>query len=734
MIKRLIKIFSFLLTLIVIIIFYLTFFGFNTEQFNEQIKTQVLKINKSLNLELKTVKILLSPRDLTVKIKTLEPKIFINNNQFELKHIKTNISLKSLVNRELSIDNIQISTKIIKLDDLILLARSFKNTPQLFILDNIVKGGYLVGDLNFNFDDKGKIKNDYKINGFIEKGKIRILKKYSIDNLNFSFNIKYQEYYFEDVKTHFNKIKLTAPSIKIKEKNDQFLINGKFISDKEDFNIKLLDNLLNDTFKNNNIEKIIFSSDNSFNFNLNKKLKISNFNLESVIDLNKLVYKGKFFNTKKYLPDYQNLIELEDNKILLSFKKNQIEIDGKGKLIINDKIENLNYKIHKKKGHYLFDTNIDVKKNSVIFNTFDYKKKEGENLSIRLKGIYKKDKSLSFGLISFTENENKFLVNDLFLDKNFRILNFKKLNINFVNTNQIENKINIRRNKNKYIVTGESLDISKLIDESLKDDHNKSSNLIFTNSISNWNIQIKKTYIDKDTFMNNLNGSISLKKNEIDKLNLKSIFPNDKKLTLTIITNEDNEKITTFFSDYPKPLIKQYKFIKGFENGVLDFYSFKKNGITKSKLIIDNFKVQEVPVLAKLLTLASLQGIADLLTGEGIRFTDLEMNFSTNKGLMTIEEMYAIGPAISILLEGYIESQKLVSLRGTLVPATTINRSIASIPLIGNILIGNKTGEGIFGVSFKIKGPPKNLKTTVNPIKTLTPRFITRTLEKIKKN
>ena len=46
--------------------------------------------------------------------------------------------------------------------------------------------------------------------------------------------------------------------------------------------------------------------------------------------------------------------------------------------------------------------------------------------------------------------------------------------------------------------------------------------------------------------------------------------------------------------------------------------------------------------------------------------------------------------------------------------------------------MGKKTGEGVFGVSFKIKGHPKNLKTTVNPIKTLTPRFITRTLEKIK--
>jgi hypothetical protein len=85
-------------------------------------------------------------------------------------------------------------------------------------------------------------------------------------------------------------------------------------------------------------------------------------------------------------------------------------------------------------------------------------------------------------------------------------------------------------------------------------------------------------------------------------------------------------------------------------------------------------------------------------------------------------------------MEGYVEKDNIVSLRGTLVPATTINKTIGSIPLIGNILVGKKVGEGVFGVSFKIKGPPKDLETTVNPIKTLTPRFITRTLEKIKKN
>ena len=110
------------------------------------------------------------------------------------------------------------------------------------------------------------------------------------------------------------------------------------------------------------------------------------------------------------------------------------------------------------------------------------------------------------------------------------------------------------------------------------------------------------------------------------------------------------------------------------------------------------------------------------------------MNFENQGRLITINEMYAIGPAISILIEGYIVEDNLISLRGTLVPATTINRSIASIPLIGDLLVGKKVGEGVFGVSFKVKGPPKKLETTVNPIKTLTPRFITRTLEKIKKN
>ena len=110
------------------------------------------------------------------------------------------------------------------------------------------------------------------------------------------------------------------------------------------------------------------------------------------------------------------------------------------------------------------------------------------------------------------------------------------------------------------------------------------------------------------------------------------------------------------------------------------------------------------------------------------------MKTSSENNVLNIEDALAIGPAVSILLDGYVDKGKTVSLRGTLVPATKLNSIIASIPVVGDILVGKKSGDGVVGVSFKMKGPPKNIKTTVNPIKTLTPRFITRTIEKIKKN
>ena len=234
-------------------------------------------------------------------------------------------------------------------------------------------------------------------------------------------------------------------------------------------------------------------------------------------------------------------------------------------------------------------------------------------------------------------------------------------------------------------------------------------------------------------FVTKFNGNITFNKSKIENANLDGKFSKGKVVSFKIF-NKDKAKITTLYSELAETLVKKYDFIKGFNGGLLDFYSIERKSFSESQLKIYDFKVKKIPALAKILTLASLQGIADLLTGEGIRFDELDMKFNSNSDKLEIDELYALGPAISIMMEGYVQKEpNLISLRGTLVPATTINKFVASIPLLGDILVGKKTGEGVFGVSFKIKGPKKDLKTTVNPIKTLAPRFITRTLEKVKK-
>jgi hypothetical protein len=732
MIKKLIKILSSIILGVILILFYLSFVGIKTEKFNEKIISKIFEINNKIKLELKSVKFLLDPYNFTVNITTKNPTILLDGNTLQLKDLKINIFLKSLIYDELLINDLQIFTKKIQLNDLILLARSFKNSTELFLLDRVIKSGSLTADIKLKFDDNGKINNDYQINGFVENANFDYFKQLSVNNLNLKFDINKKKYSLTKVKGDFNDIQLSSSLIEVTTKKNLFLIKGKILSIEKNFNIKQLNFLSDNLLKNINIKKAILSSSSNFSFNINKKLKFNDLNIESKINLKQLVVKNDFKSLKSYLPNFEKILNFENHKIVFNYDKNKLKIKGKGNMSIADKYDTLVYELIKNNDKFRFNTKINLKNSKLLINFLDYEKKENSDASVSIKGSFKKNNSIKFDLISLIEENNKILFKKLNLDRDFKVISMDSFSFDYLNNKKIKNALSLKKNNEDYIIEGNSLDATNLINK-IMDDKNENPSF-FSNFNSKIDVKINKTFIDEYNYINNLSGSLNFKNNEINELNLRSIFPNNKKISLSIKTNDKQEKITKLVTDYPKPLIKRYDFIKGFEEGFLVFHSVKKEGISNALLTIDKFKVKEVPVFAKLLSLASLQGIADLLTGEGIRFTDFEMKFKNEKGLTTIEEMYAIGPAVSILMDGYVESKKIVSLRGTLVPATTINRTIAAIPLLGNILVGKKIGEGVFGVSFKIKGKLEDLKTTVNPVKTLTPRFITRTLEKIKKN
>ncbi len=710
---------------LVIFISYLSIFGIETDRFNNQISNKIKNIDEKIEVELKKIKLVLDPFRLKLNIKTVGSNFKNQDENIEIENIKTQISLKSLAENKFSIENLQISTKPLEIKKLISFLRSFKNTPELFILEKIVKKGFLIADIKLEFDAEGNIKDNYEISGSIKDNKLNIFKKYDFQKLNLIFEYKKGDLSFNNISFSLNDLKFITEGIFIKKNQNDFQINGNINHKKFDVEKKNLDLFIKPYLSEIDIEELKLSSSNNFSFKINQKFEIKDFKLDSKVFIDNLLITNEF-NLKKFLPDINESFNFSDHEFEIKYFKGNLDLNGKGNILIKDKKNIFTYSVDEKNNNLNFKTSLKINDNPLKIDFLNYEKNEA---FIQVEGSKNKKDETFIKIFSISNNKDQIKIENLYLNKKFEIIKLGLISLDYIDNEKQKNEIKIIPKKKQHILKGTFFNANKLIDNLLSDNANAN----FLNINSKIKINIDEVRLDNQNNLFDFNGNISLKNKEIVKANLDGNFSNSKKLKFTVNTS-DNNKITTLYIDKAEPIVKRYKFIKGFDEGLLDFYSSKKSGESISKLKIYDFKLKELPLLTKILTLASLQGIADILSGEGIRFDEFEMNFKNKENLMTIDEIYAIGPAISILMDGYVEKNKLISLRGTLVPATTINKFIGSLPVLGKILVGSKTGEGVFGVSFKIKGPPKKLETTVNPIKTLTPRFITRTLEKIKKN
>tara|TARA_B100000749_G_scaffold90395_1_gene68687 strand:- start:441 stop:1664 length:1224 start_codon:yes stop_codon:yes gene_type:complete len=373
--------------------------------------------------------------------------------------------------------------------------------------------------------------------------------------------------------------------------------------------------------------------------------------------------------------------------------------------------------------------NIDLTNSKINISKLNYIKDDEKKSEINFNFDFILNKYFNIKKLVFLSDKTKIDITSLKLNKNFETNDFEKLEIKTFKNGNKNNDFLVKKS-NQVTISGEIFDAQPLLKSLFKKDDKKTFSKKFSSEIK---INFDKAITGTKDDVNDFGMIATINKGSYDKLSLKGNFTENEIVEMSIYQIDNNKKTLQLISDRARPFIKNFNFIKGFEGGKLEYESIISKEASNSNLIITDFKVSKVPALAQLLTLASLQGIADTLSGDGIRFESFEMKSNSKENIMNIEDAIAIGPAVSILLEGYVDKGKTVSLRGTLVPATKLNAIIASIPLLGDILVGKKTGEGVVGVSFKMKGPPKDIKTTVNPIKTLTPRFIVRAFEKMKK-
>ena len=138
----------------------------------------------------------------------------------------------------------------------------------------------------------------------------------------------------------------------------------------------------------------------------------------------------------------------------------------------------------------------------------------------------------------------------------------------------------------------------------------------------------------------------------------------------------------------------------------------------------EDFVMVEAPILASMLTVASLTGLMDTLSGNGIYFDRLVSDFTLTNGVVGTELLRVYGSALGITAKGSIDfNTTQVDLGGTIVPAYTINRILGAIPLLGPILTGGE-GEGLIGFVYEMEGDLDDPEVSVNPLSALAPGFL----------
>ena len=111
MIKRLFKFVIYLIVLLLILVFYLSYFGIETNKFNNLIEERVSKTDPNLRIELKKVKIFLNIKNFSVNVSTFDPILYVGNNLINLKKLSTNLSINSYLKDNFVIESVRLSNR-----------------------------------------------------------------------------------------------------------------------------------------------------------------------------------------------------------------------------------------------------------------------------------------------------------------------------------------------------------------------------------------------------------------------------------------------------------------------------------------------------------------------------------------------------------------------------------------------------------------------------------------------
>ncbi len=146
----------------------------------------------------------------------------------------------------------------------------------------------------------------------------------------------------------------------------------------------------------------------------------------------------------------------------------------------------------------------------------------------------------------------------------------------------------------------------------------------------------------------------------------------------------------------------------------------EEGGVRRGLLIIRRFAVRNE---GKLATIERKGRKAGKRGGprRGFQFKKLVLPFSTDRNFIRIGNALVKGTEIGATANGLIrKADGAMDIGGTIIPAYGVNAAIGQVPLLGDLLTGGR-GQGVFGMTYALRGTLKKPKFIVNPLSAIAP-------------
>ncbi|WP_235720808.1 YhdP family protein [Magnetospirillum molischianum] len=212
-------------------------------------------------------------------------------------------------------------------------------------------------------------------------------------------------------------------------------------------------------------------------------------------------------------------------------------------------------------------------------------------------------------------------------------------------------------------------------------------------------------------------------------MSLKGTLDGGKSLSATLTSDAARRRSFTVTSEDAGAVARTFDVFDDLVGGdlVIDGYIDDKNPAQPliGSVKVADYHIRNAPALARLLTVAALTGILDVLQGEGVGFSSLDAPFIYSNGLLELKDARAWGAALGITAKGQIDlDRSRLAIEGTVVPAYVLNSALGRIPILGWLITGGDKGGGVIAFNYTMKGAAADPSVTVNPLSALTPGFL----------